>query len=104
MSIASTVNMAESRNIPTHRHPLFQLQNLPTEDGNIPRHHSTTSGPIHISPTSGATSLELFDLSGKKLMTSKNLETIDVSPFQTGIYLLKINTDKGSETHKIIKN
>lgn len=46
--------------------------------------------------------IEIFDLLGKKILESKS-KTIDVSGLQSGIYLLKINTNQGSSTQKIIK-
>jgi len=46
--------------------------------------------------------IEIFDLLGKQIIVSKH-KNIDVSELQKGIYLLKINTDKGSVIEKIIK-
>ncbi len=46
--------------------------------------------------------IEIFDLLGKKIFESKS-KTIDVSGLQSGIYLLKINTENGILTQKIIK-
>ena len=49
--------------------------------------------------------LTVFDLSGKKLLqTSENTNQIDVTNFKSGVYLLVIETKKGTVTKKIIKN
>lgn len=46
----------------------------------------------------------IFDALGKEILkSSKDFSTIDVSKFSSGTYFLKINTDKGSVTKKIIK-
>ncbi|HTO35279.1 MAG TPA: T9SS type A sorting domain-containing protein [Flavobacterium sp.] len=47
-------------------------------------------------------SVEVFDLLGKKILVSKD-KTIDVSKLKNGIYLLKINTENGVLTEKIMK-
>ena len=48
--------------------------------------------------------VELYDLLGKKLLTTHN-KKIDLSSFKTGIYLLKVkSTDNGRiETYRLIK-
>lgn len=49
--------------------------------------------------------LTVFDLSGKKLLqTSENTNQIDVTNFKSGVFLLVIETKKGTVTKKIIKN
>ncbi len=67
-----------------------------------------TSGILNIiSPEAKITSLEIFDISGRRLQnvtlsTSTNNE-IDFSNFQSAVYFVKIYTDMGSVTKQIIK-
>lgn len=54
-----------------------------------------------------ATTVEMFDLSGKKVMNAVDLEfktTLNVSHLATGMYLLKFTSDNGVYTHKIMVN
>lgn len=46
--------------------------------------------------------IEIFDLLGKQILVSEE-KSIDVSGLQSGIYLLKITTNNGILTQKIIK-
>ena len=47
---------------------------------------------------------ELYDITGKMILKSNNLETLDVANVKSGVYILKINTDTGSVSKRIIKN
>ena len=47
------------------------------------------------------TSVELYNILGKKVLTTTT-KTIYVSKYQTGIYLLKIKTQKGQVTKRIV--
>lgn len=48
-------------------------------------------------------SIELYSILGKKVFqTSSTIDQIDVSSYQSGIYLLKIKTNQGSVTKKIV--
>jgi hypothetical protein len=44
----------------------------------------------------------VFDLSGRKVLEQNNVDTISVSNLQKGNYILKIVSDKGIQTEKII--
>ncbi|PHS63954.1 MAG: hypothetical protein COB12_08830 [Flavobacterium sp.] len=55
-----------------------------------------------IGDTDTIQSLQLFSVTGKLLLDS-NLTEIDVSNLPTGMYLLKIQTDKGLSVKKVIK-
>ena len=47
----------------------------------------------------------IYDLNGKEIFkTNNNLEKIDLSRFQSGTYLLLLETEKGNKSLKIIKN
>ena len=47
--------------------------------------------------------VELYDIEGRQLLTQKHT-TLDLTPFQKGIYLLKIKTNNQIFTQRIIKN
>lgn len=67
-----------------------------------------TSGILNIiSPEAKITTLEIFDISGRRLK-NLNLSTathyeVDLANLQSAIYFVKINTDMGSVTKQIIK-
>jgi hypothetical protein len=48
--------------------------------------------------------LELFDITGKRILNFTNTSKINISNLNNGVYMLRIQTDKGSVTKKIIKN
>ncbi|WP_055443796.1 T9SS type A sorting domain-containing protein [Lacinutrix himadriensis] len=56
---------------------------------------------ISISDNTSISSITLYNLLGKKVLTT-TAKTIDVSSFQTGMYLLKIETEKGQVTKRIV--
>jgi hypothetical protein len=50
--------------------------------------------------------LEVFDVLGKKLLTknlNKMTSTIDVSKWNSGVYLIRVITDNGTQTKRFIK-
>jgi hypothetical protein len=47
--------------------------------------------------------ITVYDLNGRRCLTGSG-EKIDVSSLKIGLYLVKITTDKGTSTQKIIKN
>ena len=47
--------------------------------------------------------LSLFSLTGQLVYESSNQNKIDISEFNSGIYILKVNTEKGSFTKKVVK-
>jgi hypothetical protein len=64
---------------------------------------------IHISQFIGKVNIDVIDLNGRAVYTSKNIEfnvdkSIDISAFQTGIYILKVSGDSLNFTQKIMKN
>ncbi|MCB0448067.1 MAG: T9SS type A sorting domain-containing protein [Gelidibacter sp.] len=46
--------------------------------------------------------LTLYDAVGKLIIAQKSTNTINVEQLNKGLYLLKIETDKGSSSKKII--
>src|SRR5690606_3240212 len=64
-----------------------------------------TKGLIYINPkTKTIISIGVFDLLGKKVLQLEgNIQRIDISTLQSGMYFLRIATDAGSFVQKIIK-
>ncbi|WP_055435767.1 aryl-sulfate sulfotransferase [Lacinutrix algicola] len=48
--------------------------------------------------------VEIYTISGQLLKVIDNTNTVNIEDLSSGIYLIKINTDDGSITRKIIKN
>jgi hypothetical protein len=50
--------------------------------------------------------LEIYDISGKIILKKQLVSgdnKIEIKNLQSGIYILKLNTDKGSSTFKVVK-
>ena len=62
---------------------------------------------VVISAKSNLKSIEFFDVEGRLLQTvieDTTTSTLDISNKAKGVYFLKISTDQGTGTTKIIKN
>lgn len=62
---------------------------------------------IHVDSVSEIRSLEFFDVQGRLLLAKTNSgvkSTLDISNSGTGVYYVRITTEKGIKTEKIIKN
>ena len=86
----------------------FMFSTLGLEDNTLPNNDisvypNPTSDVINISSNLSITSLELFNILGKKVMQSESVTNrLVVSELPSGIYLLNINTEKGNLTKKVI--
>jgi hypothetical protein len=60
------------------------------------------SQTLYISTNQTLESVSLYEILGKEVYASKHSNHIDVSRYQQGIYLLKIETNRGFITKKII--
>jgi hypothetical protein len=66
-----------------------------------------TSRFVHLKNTTNVQSIELYDLSGKRLHTITNNEIfqgIDLLDFPRGIYIMQIKTDLGMQVARVIKD
>ena len=68
-----------------------------------------TDGIVNIhSPNAYIKSLEVFDIRGRRfsenIKDDKNGHTIHLELLETGVYFVKINTEKGEVTKKLIKH
>ena len=62
------------------------------------------SQTLYISVNQTLESVIMYDILGKEVYASRHSNQIDVSHFKSGIYLLKIKTNIGDITKKIIIN
>ena len=66
----------------------------------------TTGDEVTIdSSLEDATTVEMFDLTGKRVLAPRNLDyrtTINVSGFKTGMYILKFKSNLGEYSHKLM--
>ena len=54
--------------------------------------------------TTGSVSIDIYDMLGKSVLTTNKIDnSVDISELKSGIYLVKITTNDGSITKRIIK-
>ena len=58
---------------------------------------SITSPSLHIGP------IELYTIAGKQIVVDPTSKTISLNAYPSGIYLMRITTDRGVISRKIIK-
>jgi hypothetical protein len=89
------------------------IQTLGKADFDFSRYFTLYPNPVkdvlRVKAAAGimVTSYELYDVSGQLVMAIPNAEAtfaIDVSQLKTGIYFLKINSDKGTTNAKFVRN
>ncbi|MFD2824044.1 T9SS type A sorting domain-containing protein [Lacinutrix iliipiscaria] len=59
---------------------------------------------IDVSNAISVRSLELYNIIGKQVLKNNGASTLDLSQLNSGVYMLKVVTDSGSLTKKIIRN
>ncbi|QRM89059.1 T9SS type A sorting domain-containing protein [Lacinutrix sp. WUR7] len=85
-----------------HSTETLSTNNTALED-NIHVYPNPADAILNIASSKNQTisSISLFNILGKKVLTTK-AETMDISSYPSGIYLLKIATEKGEVTKKIV--
>ncbi|MDO6596399.1 T9SS type A sorting domain-containing protein [Oceanihabitans sp. 2_MG-2023] len=73
------------------------------KENSISIYPNPTSDVINISTLNTIKNIQLFDFLGKRILESSQSQ-IDLSSFNSGLYILKIQTDQGEITKKVIKN
>jgi hypothetical protein len=86
----------------------FQLLSIDPheQDASIVVYPNPTNGQLNVSASTNIQSLQLFDIQGRLLQTALRNETsvsIDISAKQSGIYFVKVISDKGTSIQKIVK-
>jgi hypothetical protein len=82
------------------------LNNGTFENASVTIAPNPTKNIVHITSKGNITSVELFDVQGRileTLMTNKEQVNFDLSQKTTGVYFIKIYTEKGVKVEKIIK-
>ena len=69
---------------------------------NISVYPNPASDVLNIKTTHTIESISLYDILGKTVLQETTDNQIDVSSFQSGIYMVKIETDKGTHIRKIV--
>ncbi|MFN3969439.1 T9SS type A sorting domain-containing protein [Flavobacterium sp.] len=87
----------------------FQALSVPenTIDKSVKLYPNPTSSNLNIEADSPIQVIQLFDIYGRLLQTNllESVSTnIDLSQRAAGIYFIKVTTDKGQKTEKIIRN
>lgn len=75
-------------------------------DASLSVYPNPTSSILNISSDNTIESIELYDIQGRileKSFQNSNAVILDISNRQSGIYFLKITSDKGSKVEKVVK-
>ncbi|SHG70358.1 T9SS type A sorting domain-containing protein [Winogradskyella jejuensis] len=62
-----------------------------------------TTDNITISSSTSINSISVFNLLGQQVINTSQTEKIDISHLESGIYLVKLKTESGEQTKRIIK-
>lgn len=63
-----------------------------------------TKGIVNFNFNKQIDQIEVYNLSGKRVLRILNSETINLESLEDGLYLIRISTNENSETIKIVKN
>lgn len=80
----------------------LSIAQLQVADQSISVYPNPATDVLNISTTLDITTLEMFDILGKQVLSAENIKTINVNQLNAGVYLLKITTNKGSLTKKVM--
>lgn len=75
-------------------------------DNSVLLYPNPAASLVTVKAASSIRSIQLYDVQGRVLVTrlvDENEATLDISGYSTGIYYVKITTDKGSKAEKLIK-
>jgi len=83
------------------------IQTITNDELRITVYPNPTTGELNIqSSTFKVQSVEIYDIMGKKQKSRRAEEqnvVMDISEFPSGVYFVKINTENGTITKKVIK-
>ncbi len=63
-----------------------------------------TNGIVNVSSKNEIEEIELYDMAGKRLNKVQKVNSIDISAFENGVYVLKVKQNGSVTTKKIVKN
>jgi hypothetical protein len=105
INLGSGTSNYYSQNDPLANSINFATLSVPSQvldDTSISVYPNPASEILNISTKYNIQNVEIFDILGKTVIRSENSEQINVSNLQAGIYLVKVFTDKGKITKKIV--
>jgi uncharacterized repeat protein (TIGR01451 family) len=71
---------------------------------NVKLYPNPVQDKLNVSVVDGEiVSVNLFDMNGREFKAQYTADAIDTSGLSSGMYLIRITTDKGSSTHRILK-
>jgi len=73
-----------------------------TIDNSVSIYPNPSNGVVNIKANTTITSLQLYDVQGRLLQAGKG-DNIDISGRATGLYFLKIQTEKGTKVERVVK-
>lgn len=62
-----------------------------------------TTGRVYITDSSWQHEAVVFNVNGQTLSTQRNVSEIDLSAYQPGVYLIRLNSPEGSVTARVVK-
>lgn len=62
-----------------------------------------TSGTVFISDFTGHNEVRIYNISGQLVQSFKNVSKIDMSSYQTGLYLIKLKSDSGTSVTRVVR-
>ena len=71
---------------------------------NVNMYPNPVENKLFINSKETLNKVEIFNLLGKKVLSTTNTKSIDVSSLSKSVYLVKISSDKGISTKKLVKN
>jgi len=82
---------------------VFQLLKNPEfeADDTVSVYPNPSGGMVHVKSDAPIKTLELFDVQGRLLQFAPNAVSLDLSARSTGLYFLRIKTDKGISVQKV---
>ncbi|GEP50342.1 hypothetical protein FNO01nite_10140 [Flavobacterium noncentrifugens] len=110
-SVSNAADIFFDYNAPIVTHPaLTRFQNLSVAavavDHSIAVYPNPASADVNVKSATNIQIVELYDIQGRILetkTTNSKWVSIDISDKDAGIYFLKVTSDKGSKTEKIVK-
>ncbi|WNH10729.1 T9SS type A sorting domain-containing protein [Thalassobellus suaedae] len=69
---------------------------------NVSIYPNPSTGIFHITGVKNIKNVNIFDITGKNIYSKKNTYSVNISDKSKGFYFLKVETEKGSITKKII--
>jgi hypothetical protein len=73
-----------------------------TLDNVISVYPNPTSGALTINSPSAISGINVYDISGRKILSANNTKSVNLSGNTSGIYFIQIQTEAGSVTKKIV--